>query len=48
MTRTVVSSAAREHVIGFDQPCTIIGERITPTGRTLLAEDLRNGDFSGV
>jgi 5-methyltetrahydrofolate--homocysteine methyltransferase len=48
MTRTVVSSATREHVIGFDRPFTIIGERINPTGRKLLAQEMRDGDFSRV
>lgn len=48
MTRTVVSSETKEVVIGFDQPFVIIGERINPTGRKLLAEEMRNGDFSRV
>src|SRR5919198_3173988 len=48
MTRTVVSSATREVVIGFDQPFVIIGERINPTGRKLLAEEMKAGDFSRV
>lgn len=48
MTHTVVSSATQEVVIGFDQPFVIIGERINPTGRKLLAEEMRNGDFSRV
>jgi 5-methyltetrahydrofolate--homocysteine methyltransferase len=48
MTRTVVSSATREVVIGFDEPFVIIGERINPTGRTLLAEEMKAGDFSRV
>ena len=48
MTRTVVGSATREVVIGFDQPFVIIGERINPTGRKMLAEEMRNGDFSRV
>jgi 5-methyltetrahydrofolate--homocysteine methyltransferase len=46
MTRTVLGSATKEVVIGFDQPFVIIGERINPTGRKLLAEEMRNGDFS--
>ena len=37
MTRTVISSAAKDVVIGFDQPFVMIGERINPTGRKLLA-----------
>ena len=48
MTRTVISSATREVVIGGDRPFVIIGERINPTGRKLLAEEMRNGDFSRV
>jgi 5-methyltetrahydrofolate--homocysteine methyltransferase len=48
VTDTVVSSATREVVIGFDRPFVMIGERINPTGRKLLAEEMRNGDFSRV
>ncbi len=44
----MVSSASREVVIGFDQPFVVIGERINPTGRKLLAEEMKNGDFSRV
>jgi 5-methyltetrahydrofolate--homocysteine methyltransferase len=48
VTRTVVSSATREVVIGDDQPFVIIGERINPTGRKLLADEMAAGDFSRV
>lgn len=48
MTRTVVSSATKEVVIGFDQPFVIIGERINPTGRKLLAAEMAEGDYSRV
>ena len=48
MTETVVSSATRELVIGPDHPFTVIGERINPTGRKLLAAEMRSGDFSRV
>ena len=48
MTDTVIGSATRDHVIGFDKPFTMIGERINPTGRKLLAEEMKNGDFSRV
>jgi 5-methyltetrahydrofolate--homocysteine methyltransferase len=48
MTDTVLSSATREVVIGFDRPFVMIGERINPTGRKLLAEEMLNGDFSRV
>ncbi len=48
MTDTVVSSATREVVIGFDRPFVMIGERINPTGRKLLADEMKNDDFSRV
>jgi 5-methyltetrahydrofolate--homocysteine methyltransferase len=48
VTHTVLSSATREVVIGFDRPFAIIGERINPTGRKLLAEEMKAGDFSRV
>ena len=48
MTTTTISSATREVHIGFDQPFVIIGERINPTGRKILAEEMKNGDYSRV
>jgi 5-methyltetrahydrofolate--homocysteine methyltransferase len=48
MTDTFVSSYSREVVIGFERPFVLIGERINPTGRKLLAEEMKNGDFSRV
>jgi 5-methyltetrahydrofolate--homocysteine methyltransferase len=48
MTETVISSATREVVIGFDRPFVIIGERINPTGRKILAQEMANGDYSRV
>ncbi len=48
MTHTVVSSASKEIIIGFDQPFVIIGERINPTGRKLLAAEMAAGDYSRV
>jgi 5-methyltetrahydrofolate--homocysteine methyltransferase len=48
MTDTVISSATREVVIGFDRPFVIIGERINPTGRKILAAEMASGDFSRV
>ncbi len=48
MTDTVISSATKEVVIGFGRPFVMIGERINPTGRKLLAEEMKNGDFSRV
>jgi 5-methyltetrahydrofolate--homocysteine methyltransferase len=48
VTDTFVSSESREVVIGFERPFVLIGERINPTGRKLLAEEMKNGDFSRV
>ena len=48
MTDTVVSSATREVVIGFERPFRIIGERINPTGRKKLAAEMAAGDYSTV
>ena len=48
MTDTIISSAMKEVVIGHDRPFVMIGERINPTGRKLLAEEMKNGDFSRV
>ena len=46
--KTVVSSKTRTVVIGPDEPFVIIGERINPTNRKKLAEELRRFDFSRV
>lgn len=48
MTDTVVGSATKEVVIGFERPFVVIGERINPTGRKLLADEMKSGDFSRV
>ena len=48
MTNTVISSATREVVIGFDQPFVLIGERINPTGRKILTAELLAGNYSRV
>ncbi len=48
MTRTILNSASREVVIGFDEPFCIIGERINPTGRAKLAAAMKEGDYSSV
>lgn len=48
MTDTLLSSANREVRIGFDRPFVIIGERINPTGRKILAEEMKAGDYSRV
>ena len=48
MTDTILSSTSREVAIGFGRPFVMIGERINPTGRKLLAEEMKAGDFSRV
>ena len=48
MTETRVSSDKREVVIGFERRFVMIGERINPTGRKLLAEEMARGDYSRV
>ena len=48
MAKTLLSSDKKELVIGFDQPFCIIGERINPTGRKLMAEEMKAGDYSRV
>ena len=48
MTDTVVSSASKEIAIGFQRPFVIIGERINPTGRKILAAEMAQGDYSRV
>jgi 5-methyltetrahydrofolate--homocysteine methyltransferase len=45
---TVLSSKTKTVIIGPDRPFTIIGERINPTGRKLLAKEMAAGDFSRV
>jgi 5-methyltetrahydrofolate--homocysteine methyltransferase len=48
MTRTLLASATKEVVIGFDQPFCVIGERINPTGRKKLAAEMVAGNFETV
>jgi 5-methyltetrahydrofolate--homocysteine methyltransferase len=48
VTETVVSSASKEVVIGFDRPFVVIGERINPTGRKALAAEMAAGNFDTV
>jgi 5-methyltetrahydrofolate--homocysteine methyltransferase len=48
MTDTVISSHSKSVTIGFDQPFVVIGERINPTGRALLAAQMKAGDYSRV
>jgi 5-methyltetrahydrofolate--homocysteine methyltransferase len=45
---TVLSSKTKTVVISLEKPFVIIGERINPTGRKKLAEEMAAGDFSRV
>jgi 5-methyltetrahydrofolate--homocysteine methyltransferase len=44
----VISSYSKEVVIGFERPFVMIGERINPTGRKILAAEMTAGNFSRV
>jgi 5-methyltetrahydrofolate--homocysteine methyltransferase len=46
--QTELSSKTKTVIIGPDQPFTIIGERINPTGRKRLAAEMAAGDYSRV
>ncbi len=49
MTETVLrSNAGHDVVIGDASPFVIIGERINPTGRKKLAEELKQGNYDTV
>ncbi len=48
MSITTLSSATKEVKIGFSQPFVMIGERINPTGRQILAEEMKVADYSRV
>lgn len=48
MSRTVLASASQQVIIGFDQPFVMIGERINPTGRKLLAAEMKEGNYDRV
>jgi len=48
MTETVLSSARKEVVICFERPFVVIGERINPTGRKVLAAEMAEGNYSRV
>lgn len=45
---TVLESRTQTVLIGPDQPFTIIGERINPTGRKLLGTEMAAGNFERV
>jgi 5-methyltetrahydrofolate--homocysteine methyltransferase len=48
VTDTLLSSESKEVVIGFERPFVVIGERINPTGRKVLAAEMAEGDYSRV
>jgi len=48
MTDTIISSASKEVVLGCTRPFVMIGERINPTGRKVLAAELMANDYSRV
>jgi len=48
MTDTILSSETKEVVIGWGRPFVMIGEKINPTGRKILAEEMKAGDYSRV
>ena len=48
MATTTLSSATKEVTIGFGHPFVMIGERINPTGRKILAAEMKEGDYSRV
>jgi 5-methyltetrahydrofolate--homocysteine methyltransferase len=45
---TILSSRAREVVVSIDRPFVIIGERINPTGRKVLAAEMKEGRMDRV
>jgi 5-methyltetrahydrofolate--homocysteine methyltransferase len=45
---TVLASRSREVVVSFERPFVIIGERINPTGRKVLAAEMKEGKMDRV
>lgn len=48
LMKTVLSSATKSVMISPDQPFTIIGERINPSGRKMLAAEMAAGNLERV
>ena len=48
MVDTILSSNSKEVVIGDGRPFVIIGERINPSGRKLLAAEMAEGNYDRV
>jgi 5-methyltetrahydrofolate--homocysteine methyltransferase len=48
MTETILQSKTKTVIIGPDRSFTVIGERINPTGRKVLAAEMAAGNFERV
>jgi 5-methyltetrahydrofolate--homocysteine methyltransferase len=48
MTETVITSDKQKVVLGFDRRFVMIGERINPTGRKILMEEMAAGNYTRV
>ncbi|HFC11313.1 MAG TPA: methyltetrahydrofolate cobalamin methyltransferase [Anaerolineae bacterium] len=48
MTETIISSKTKTVIISPDRPFVVIGERINPTGRKLLAREMAAGNYERV
>lgn len=46
--QTIISSKTKDVIIGPDRPFVIIGERINPTGRKMLAAEMAAGNYERV
>src|SRR5712691_1336767 len=45
---TVLRSRSREVIVSIDRPFVVIGERINPTGRKVLAAEMKDGKMDRV
>ena len=48
MRTTTISSSEKQLTIGRREPFVLVGERINPSMRTAMAQDLLNGDYTTV
>ncbi len=48
MTNTIICSDRKKVTIGFESPFCVIGERINPTGRKVLSQEMASGNFDRV
>ena len=48
MAKTIISSEKNEVTIGSNNPFVVLGERINPTGRKLLSEEMKAGNLDRV